>query len=253
MRESSRIARQIIGLIDLTSLNETDTTENIVALCRQAVTKHGNTAAICIYPRFIPVARKTLQDLGANEVKIATVVNFPDGREDIDIALAETRAAIAYGADEIDLVLPWRNLLNNDMSTGTAMVEACKSLCLPSGIILKVILETGELKASDLIRKACEISISAGADFLKTSTGKVPVNATLAAAQIMLETIRDSASADKVGFKAAGGVRTLPEAKTYLDLATHIMGDEWLSLNHFRLGASALMQHLIHELEDQPS
>lgn len=252
MCDINNIARKILGLVDLTSLNETDTTEQIVELCRQAVTKYGHTAAVCIYPRFVPVARKTLQSLGANEVKIATVVNFPQGSDDIEITLAETRAAIAYGADEIDLVFPWRNLLKGDMRTGTAMIEACKSLCQPSGVRLKVILETGELKTPELIRKACELAINAGADFVKTSTGKVPVNATTEAAQVMLETIRDSATAGGVGFKAAGGVRTVAEAKDYLDIANNIMGDEWVNPNHFRFGASALVQNLIGELEQQP-
>lgn len=252
MSELSSVARQVLGLVDLTSLNDTDTAEKIIALCHQAVTKQGNTAAICIYPRFIPVARKTLQGLAANEVKIATVVNFPEGGADIDIALPETRAAIAYGADEIDIVFPWRDLLNGDNRSGIAMLEACKSLCLPSGVTLKVILETGELKTPTLIRKACEIAINAGADFLKTSTGKVPVNATPEAAKIMLEAIRDFAG-DNVGFKAAGGVRTTEEAKCYLDIAANIMGVEWINPNHFRFGASGLLECLLNELDKENS
>ena len=138
----------------------------------------GNTAAVCIYPRFIPIARKTLKEQGTPDVRIATVTNFPHGNDDIEIALAETRAAIAYGADEVDVVFPYRALIAGNEQVGFDLVKACKDACAAANVLLKVIIETGELKEEALIRKASEISIKAGADFIKTSTGKVPVNAT---------------------------------------------------------------------------
>lgn len=167
-----------LKLMDLTTLNDDDTDEKVIALCHQAKTLVGNTAAICIYPRFIPIARKTLKEQGTLEIRIATVTNFPHGNDDIEIALAETRAAIAYGADEVDVVFPYRALMAGNEQVGFDLVKACKEACAAANVLLKVIIETGELKDEALIRKASEISIKAGADFIKTSTGKVAVNAT---------------------------------------------------------------------------
>lgn len=161
-----------LKLMDLTTLNDDDTNEKVIALCHQAKTPVGNTAAICIYPRFIPIARKTLKEQGTPDIRIATVTNFPHGNDDIDIALAETRAAIAYGADEVDVVFPYRALIAGNEQVGFDLVKACKDACAAANVLLKVIIETGELKEEALIRKASEISIKAGADFIKTSTGK---------------------------------------------------------------------------------
>ncbi|BDY92325.1 deoxyribose-phosphate aldolase [Escherichia coli] len=180
-----------LKLMDLTTLNDDDTDEKVIALCHQAKTPVGNTAAICIYPRFIPIARKTLKEQGTPEIRIATVTNFPHGNDDIEIALAETRAAIAYGADEVDVVFPYRALMAGNEQVGFDLVKACKEACAAANVLLKVIIETGELKDEALIRKASEISIKAGADFIKTSTGKVAVNATPESARIMMEVIRD--------------------------------------------------------------
>lgn len=179
-----------LKLMDLTTLNDDDTDEKVIALCHQAKTPVGNTAAICIYPRFIPIARKTLKEQGTPEIRIATVTNFPHGNDDIEIALAETRAAIAYGADEVDVVFPYRALMAGNEQVGFDLVKACKEACAAANVLLKVIIETGELKDEALIRKASEISIKAGADFIKTSTGKVAVNATPESARIMMEVIR---------------------------------------------------------------
>ena len=197
-----------LKLMDLTTLNDDDTDEKVIALCHQAKTPVGNTAAICIYPRFIPIARKTLKEQGTPEIRIATVTNFPHGNDDIEIALAETRAAIAYGADEVDVVFPYRALMAGNEQVGFDLVKACKEACAAANVLLKVIIETGELKDEALIRKASEISIKAGADFIKTSTGKVAVNATPESARIMMEVIRDMGVEKTVGFKPAGGVRT---------------------------------------------
>ncbi len=236
------VARQALSLMDLTSLNDDDTDEKVDALCRQAVTPFGTPAALCLYPRFIAVARETLNELGVeDQIKIATVINFPQGDDNIERAVRETRAAVAAGADELDLVFPWRALLAGNEQAGLALVRACKGAC--GETLLKVIIESGELKTSDLIRRAATLAIEGGADFIKTSTGKVAVNATLAAAEVMLETIRDSGK--DVGFKAAGGVRTTEEAQDYLRLAAHIMGPDWISPGHFRFGASGLLNSLL--------
>ena len=246
MTELNARSRQALQLMDLTSLNEDDTPEAIIALCRQARTEAGNTAAICIYPRFIPLARKTLKSLGLNDVTIATVTNFPDGGDDVDIAVAETRAAVAYGADEVDVVFPYRALMAGNETVGAELVKRCKEAC-GANVLLKVIIESGELKDEALIRRASEIAIDADADFIKTSTGKVPVNATTESARIMLETIRDSGKTN-VGFKPAGGIKTAEDAAVHLELADTIMGPEWVDRNHYRFGASSLLGNLLIDL-----
>ena len=128
-----------LKLMDLTTLNDDDTNEKVIALCHQAKTPVGNTAAVCIYPRFIPIARKTLNEQGTPDIRIATVTNFPHGNDDIDIALAETRAAIAYGADEVDVVFPYRALIAGNEQVGFELVKACKEACAAANVLLKVI------------------------------------------------------------------------------------------------------------------
>lgn len=245
-----QIAKQALSLMDLTTLNDNDTDEKVIALCEQAKTEFGSPAAICIYPRFIPIARKTLRSLELDTVKIATVTNFPHGNDDIEIAVAETKAAVAYGADEVDVVFPYKALIAGNEEVGFELVKQCKAVCEQANVTLKVIIETGELKTEQLIRKASEISIKAGADFIKTSTGKVPVNATLESARIMLEVIRDLNVADKVGFKAAGGVKTTAESEQYLTLAEDILGADWVNAAHFRFGASSLLANLLATLNE---
>lgn len=242
-------AQQSIRLMDLTSLTDQETNADIEKLCRQAKSQGGNTAAICIFPRFIPLAKKLLAQQGTPDIKIATVTNFPHGNEDIAIALAETKAAVAYGADEVDVVFPYKALINGDINIGLELVEACKKVC-PKGVLLKVIIESGELNTPELIKLASEVSIRAGADFIKTSTGKVKVNATPEAAKIMLEVIKATNNADiDTGFKAAGGVRDVDDAQVYLNLTTTILGENWATTKHFRFGASSLLGNLLSTLE----
>jgi len=240
-------ALKALSLIDLTTLNDSDTDKIVIALCHDAKTVVGNTAAICIYPRFIPIAKKTLREQGTPEIKIATVTNFPHGNDDIAIAVAETKAAVAYGADEVDVVFPYRALIAGNEQLGFELVKECKEAC--GQILLKVIIETGELKEAHLIKRASEICIEAGADFIKTSTGKVPVNATPEAAEIMLNVIKDMGVAQRVGFKPAGGVRTAEDAKLFLDMAADILGEEWIDADHYRFGASSLLTSLLNTLE----
>lgn len=251
----TEVAKTALSLMDLTTLNEDDTDQSVISLCEKESNAVGQTAAVCIYPRFIPIARKTLMQLGYPQVQIATVTNFPAGNDDIEIAVAETKAAIAYGADEVDVVFPYRALIAGNQQIGFELVKACKQAC--GDKLLKVIIESGELKTAELIRQASEISIKAGADFIKTSTGKVAVNATLEAAEVMLQTIKDLGAEDRVGFKAAGGVRTTEEAQQYLQLAASIFGESWLTPRYFRFGASGLLNALLQtvgvETEQQHS
>jgi len=244
------VAQRALSLMDLTTLTNTETDQEIIDLCAQAKSAAGETAAICIFPRFIPVAKKALKAQQTPHVKIATVTNFPHGNDDIDIALAETKAAVAYGADEVDVVFPYRALMQGNENIGFDMVKVCKQACSGSAK-LKVIIETGELKTAALIRKASEICINAGADFIKTSTGKVAINATPEAAEVMLEVIKDKNPA--VGFKAAGGVRNADDAAIYLGLADNILGDDWADAKHFRFGASSLLTSLLDTLGLQDS
>ncbi|MCO4313130.1 deoxyribose-phosphate aldolase [Pectobacterium versatile] len=248
MTKLTTAAQRALALMDLTTLNEDDTDEKVTALCRQANSPAGKTAAICIYPRFIPLAKKILREQGTLDIRIATVTNFPHGNDDVAIAVAETKAAIAYGADEVDVVFPYRALIAGNAQIGFELVQACKAVCQDAHVLLKVIIETGELKQEALIRQASEIAIDAGADFIKTSTGKVPVNATPESAAIMLKAIRDKGVGERVGFKAAGGVRNAEDAAIYLQLADDIMGAEWATAQHFRFGASSLLASLLTTL-----
>ncbi len=248
MHNIQSVAQRAISLMDLTSLTNSETDQEIKFLCEQAKSPAGETAAICIFPRFIPLAKKVLQAQETPHIKIATVTNFPHGNDDIDIALAETKAAVAYGADEVDLVFPYRALIQGNEKIGFDMVKICKQACANS-TKLKVIIETGELKSAELILKASEIAINAGADFIKTSTGKVPVNATPEAAKIMLEVIKNKNTA--VGFKPAGGVKNVQDAAVYLEMADRILGNDWSDSCHFRFGASSLLASLLETLGHQ--
>ncbi|UDF31195.1 UNVERIFIED_ORG: deoxyribose-phosphate aldolase [Roseateles sp. XES5] len=239
-------AKKALSLLDLTDLTDNCDAAAIEKLCAQAQTPFGTTAAICIWPRFVAQARGILG--AGHAVKIATVVNFPSGDLAVADVIAETRQAIADGADEIDLVIPYRAFLSGDEAAVTEMVTAVKAACT-SPVILKTILETGEIKDAALIRKASDLAIAAGSDFIKTSTGKVAVNATLAAAEIMLTAINESGK--PVGFKPAGGVRTVGDAEAYLALAASILGEGWATPKTFRFGASGLLGDILSVLGGQ--
>lgn len=236
------LARQIIALLDLTSLNDDDTDARIEQLCRKALTPLGPVAAVCVYPRFVALARRTLNTLGGAQVQVATVCNFPGGDLPLPQVLEQVRQALASGADEIDVVYPYKALLAGDHSQGPALVAACKALCASKR--LKVILETGQLP-DELIRHASADAIAAGADFIKTSTGKVQLNATPHAAQIMLEAI--AASGRDVGLKPAGGMREVSDVTPYLWLAERVLGESWVNPDHLRLGASSLLDNLLRQ------
>lgn len=235
-------AKRILPLIDLTSLNPNDTDENITALCHEAQTPYGNTAAVCIYPQFIGTAKKALAQQGTPEIKVATVTNFPAGSPDITSVLDETLRAVEAGADEVDMVIPYLAIANGDKLTAEIMISEAVRF-INGRAKLKVILESGLLHLPNLILLASEIAIDNGADFIKTSTGKVSVNATRDAAYIMLKTI--ARKNPRCGFKAAGGIRTVAEAETYLELAEEILGQDWISADHFRFGASSLLHDVL--------
>lgn len=239
-------AGRALPLLDLTDLSDDGTAAAIKRLCAKAVTPFGHVAAVCIYARFIPVAKPLL---AGGPVRIATVVNFPGGGEDTEAVARETAAAIEAGADEIDLVLPYRALAAGRADVAARQIARIRDVA--AGVTLKVILETGELADPDLIRQASDLALAAGADFLKTSTGKVAVNATPEAAEIMLGAIR--ASGRPAGFKAAGGIRRTADAAAYLAIADRIMGVDWARPATFRFGASGLLDDLHATLGHAPA
>lgn len=228
------IAARLLPLLDLTSLGEDDTPAAIRTLCASARLPVGLPAALCVYPEYVLAVHEAMAGTG---VKVATVVNFPDGGDDAARIARETRRAIAAGADEIDLVLPYRALMEGRTDAARRGVDACREVCGPR-TTLKLILETGELASPARIRAACRIGLTAGVDFLKTSTGKVAVNATPDAAAIMLDEI--AAGGGLCGFKAAGGLRTLAAAQAYIALAEARLGTAWVTPDRFRIGASGL-------------
>jgi deoxyribose-phosphate aldolase len=236
-------ALRTLRLLDLTDLSETCSDAAVAALCGKAVTPHGPVAAVCVWPQFVARARDALQ---GSTVRTATVVNFPTGDEDIGRVVEDVEEALGDGADEIDLVLPYNALMRGDPDAARTMVATVREVA-DGGRILKIILETGALDRPATIEAASRLAIAAGADFLKTSTGKIAVSATPEAAEIMLGAIRSAGR--PVGFKAAGGIRTLTDAKLYLDLADRIMGRGWAGPATFRIGASSLYDTLIAAIE----
>ncbi|MBX9585855.1 MAG: deoxyribose-phosphate aldolase [Gammaproteobacteria bacterium] len=233
----------IIGLIDLTTLNENDTDEIVRALCQKAITPFGSVACLCIYQQFVPVVKKSLTD---HSIKIATVSNFPAGGDDIVATTTDITQSISSGANEIDIVMPYHRFLEGDDEFTFEFISACKKACGEKAL-LKVILETGALLTNDNIYRASIIAINAGANFIKTSTGKINIGATPSAAESMLQAIHDSGR--NVGFKASGGVRSVSDASSYVQIASDIMGSDWVNADHFRLGASALLDNILAELQ----
>lgn len=240
-------AVRALPLLDLTNLNGDCSHEDIDTLCKRADTPHGPVGAICIWPRYVAHAHVRLIN---TNIPIATVVNFPDGNQEIDLTMVETEQAINDGAAEIDLVMPYRAFAEGDVDTAREMTEAVRATC-GDRAKLKVIIESGELKSADLIREASLLAIDAGADFIKTSTGKVEVNATTDTAEIMIQAIADTSvpGGKPVGFKPAGGIKTVADAAAYLAIADRIMGIEWASPQTMRFGASSLLDDLLSALD----
>jgi deoxyribose-phosphate aldolase len=244
MTERTAAARRAIGLIDLTDLADDHAPAGIDELCRRAA--EHSTAAVCVWPEYVATCASQLRGTG---VRVATVVNFPSGDEPIDAVTAAVRAALADGADDIDVVLPYRAVLAGDVDQAAAMVAAVAELVEPPKL-LKVILETGALTDPGVISSAAKLAIDNGADFVKTSTGKLRAGASLEAAVLMLDAI--AGAGRPVGLKPSGGIRTFDEAMAYIDLADSVMGTGWAAPATFRFGASGLLDSLLAVIAGEP-
>lgn len=238
-KATPQAAASILPLLDLTSLRGDESEAEIEALADRAMAK--GVAAICVYPRFVKSARGRL---GTDPVQLASVVNFPDGSDDIARVVEETKALVADNADEIDMVAPLDAIMEGDVGLVTEMVDAVKAAA--DGRVLKVILETGRLEDPARITAAARAAIMAGADMLKTSTGKTPTGARLEDAAVLLAVIEEADG--KVGLKLSGGIRTANQAAGYLHLIEQFMTPGWISPKTVRFGASSLLDDLIRVL-----
>ena len=246
---TASVAARVLGLIDLTNLSDDCTEDDVVELCARAHGVHGSVAAVCVWPRFVSRAVKELAGTG---VKVATVVNFPRGNDGVDDVLGMVERCVGEGADEIDLVIPYEKLrdqVDGDGDRAVVHLVAKVKESLPAGRLLKVILETGELRDQVLVERAARLAVASGADFIKTSTGKTPVSATPEAVETMLTVLRESPRIDRrVGIKPSGGIRSVAEAAGYLAIADRIMGPDWVTPETFRFGASGLLDAVESEL-----
>lgn len=248
-----------ISMIDLTTLEGADTPGKVRALCAKGVSPDPTdrtvprVAAICVYPDMVATAKDALAGSGIHVASVATA--FPAGRAALPVKLADTRDAVAAGADEVDMVIDRGAFLSGRYMSVFEEIKAVKEACarIPGAepgsdaAHLKVILETGELQTYDNVRRASWLAMLAGADFIKTSTGKVAVNATLPLTQLMLEAVRDfhATTGVQVGVKPAGGIRTTKDAIKYLVMVNETAGPEWLTADWFRFGASSLLNDLL--------
>jgi deoxyribose-phosphate aldolase len=232
-------AQRAIALIDLTNLTDHCTPADVAELCERA-RRHG-TAAVCIWPDFVAHAVAHLTGTGVN---VATVVNFPSGDERAFAVGVVTERALADGADEVDVVLPFRAFAAGDTARAETMLRTVRAITAGRAL-MKVILETGELVDLELVRQAARLAIECGADFIKTSTGKSPVSATLDAVEVMLAEI--AAAGRPVGIKPSGGISTADDAARYIEAAERAMGEGWVTPATFRFGASGLLDALLGE------
>jgi len=244
-----------IRCMDLTTLEGQDTPGKVAALCAKAVRPQPgdpsipSVAAVCIYPARVADAVSHLRGTGVRVASVATA--FPSGQTFTSVKVAETREAVAAGADEIDMVIDRGAFLAGDYQKVYDEVGAVKEACGQAP--LKVILETGELGTYDSVRRASILAMAAGADFIKTSTGKVQPAATLPASLVMMEAIRDfqRETGQAVGFKPAGGIRTSRQAVQYLVLLYETLGPDWMTPDRFRLGASTLLNDVLMQIEKE--
>ena len=247
--------KTIIGMIDLTTLEGKDTRGKVWALCQKAIRPDPSdhevphVAAVCVYPSMIAFVKEALQ---GSAVKVASVATgFPSGQTFIEIKVEETQQAVGAGADEIDMVIDRGAFLSGNYQKVFDEIAEVKEACGPAH--LKVILETGELANYDQVRKASLIAMFAGADFIKTSTGKAAINATLPVTLVMLEAIRDfyHVAGKKIGMKPAGGISNAKLALAYLVLLYETMGPEWMTPDLFRFGASSLLNDLLMQIRKE--
>lgn len=257
IKKAAKVAglKLAITMMDLTTLEGKDTAGKVRQMCQKALRPLdsdgtiGPCAAVCVYPNLVPTAKEVLR---GSTVKVASVATaFPSGQSPLDVKLDDTRRAVELGADEIDMVIDRGAMLAGDYAKVFDEIAATKDAC--GAAHLKVILETGELGSYDVVRKASELAIAAGADFIKTSTGKIQPAATPAVTLVMLETIRDHfyATGRRIGMKPAGGVRSAKQSLHYLVLVKETLGDAWLTPDLFRFGASALLNDVLMQLEKE--
>jgi deoxyribose-phosphate aldolase len=255
-RDSKIFALELaIRMMDLTTLEGADTPGKVRAMCAKAMVPDPSepsvphVAAVCVYPSLVPTARRALR---GSAVKIASVATaFPSGQAPLDVKLADVRAAVEAGADEIDMVIDRGAFLSGQIGRVYEEVVAVKDAC--GDAHLKVILETGELGSYDAVRKASLVAIAGGADFIKTSTGKVTPAATLPVTLCMLEVIRDvhDETGLVIGMKPAGGIRTAKQSVQYLCLLHETLGPDWMTPDLFRFGASSLLNDVLLQLRKQ--
>ena len=238
----------IFGCIDNTSLNSPDSPASIAAFCQHSLSlslpnsPNPHVASVCVYPSLVPAAVKALQ---GSDISVASVAAaFPSAQAPLSSKLLEVQYALDNGADEIDIVLSLGLFLAGELSQVSDEIASIKDLC--GSHVLKVILETSALPSPDLISKASDLAIAAGADFLKTSTGKIPGGATPEAAELMLKSIKNYYQKTKklVGFKASGGISSPEQALLYASLAQNILGPQYIDKHYFRIGASRLTNSL---------
>lgn len=244
-----------LSMIDLTTLEGMDTPGKVIQLCQKAKEPHAalpdlpTVAAVCVYPNMVPVAKKALRGTNINVASVATA--FPSGMSTLDAKLEETQQVVEDGADEVDMVISRGEFLKGNYSYVYDEIVAVKEAC--GDAHLKVILETGELQTYENVRKASDLAMHAGADFIKTSTGKVKPAATQPVTLVMLEAIRDYFydTGRMVGMKPAGGIRKAKQAIQYLVLVKETLGTDWLTPEYFRFGASSLTNDLLMQIVKQ--
>jgi deoxyribose-phosphate aldolase len=245
----------ILSMIDLTTLEGQDTRGKVQQLCQKAIHLHDampglpHVAAICVYPTMVGVARKALGDIDINVASVATA--FPSGQAPLSVKLDDTRMAVAAGANEIDMVISRGEFLSGNYGMVFDEILAVKEAC--GDAHLKVILETGELGTLDRVRRASELAMHAGADFIKTSTGKIQPAATMQVTLVMLQAIRDYyyETGRMVGMKPAGGISTAKLAVHYLVMLRETLGNAWMTPQWFRFGASSLANDVLMQLQKQ--
>ena len=254
IKTSAKIAgiHLAIRCMDLTTLEGKDSAWRVRSLCGKAARPGPglpSVAAVCVYPNLVAVAKEALAGTSVLVASVATA--FPSGLSSPEVKLADTQAAIAAGADEIDMVIDRGAFLSGNLEKVRDEIKAVKAVC--GSVHLKVILETGELGTYDNIRAASDLALNAGADFIKTSTGKVGVNATYPTAVAMCEAIREHArkTGRKAGLKVAGGVKDTKAALTYMVIVKETLGETWLRPELFRIGASSLLDDLLMQLEKE--
>lgn len=252
-RESKRAALDlIVAVIDLTTLEGKDTAGKIAQMSAKAIrpdpldSSVPSVAAVCIYPNMVKYAVQATEGTDVRVVSVATY--FPSGLADIDLKVEEARRVVAEGADEVDMVIDRGAFLSGDYFKVFDEIRRVKEAC--GDVHLKVILETGELATLDEVRRASMLAMGAGADFIKTSTGKIQPAATLPVALVMLEAIRDfhDATGVMVGMKPAGGIRTSKDAIKYLVVVNETLGERWMTPDWFRFGASTLLNDVLMQI-----